>query len=92
MSHKTTPKHTWKTEGRETTHAVTLTNGEILLITEDPGNREIGIGLGDQKYEFVTDVHICTISANGVQVLPNSGHGPETLSHFCDHCWDGGKQ
>jgi len=80
MSKKTTPHHQWKTDDHVTTHAVTLTNGEILLITEDPRMRELGIGLGEQEYEFTTDVHICTISANGVQVLPNSGDGPETLS------------
>jgi len=80
MSRKTTPKHKWQTEDRVTTHMVTLTNGEILLLTEDPRMRELGIGLGEREHEFTTDVHICTISANGVQVLPNSGHGPETLS------------
>ena len=82
MSHKTTPKHKWQTEDHVTTHMVTLTNGEILLVTEDPSMQELGIGLGDREHEFMTYVHICTISANGVQVLPNSGHGPETLSTF----------
>ncbi len=80
MSKKTTPHHQWKTDDHVTTHAVTLTNGEILLIT--PRMQVLYIGLGEQadEYEFTTDVHICTISANGVQVLPNSGDGPETLS------------
>jgi hypothetical protein len=77
---KETPAHKYKTEDHVTTHMVTLTNGEILLLTEDPRNRELGIALGLKEYDFVVDVHICTISANGVQVLPNSGHGPETLS------------
>lgn len=80
MSRKTKPAHKWQTEGHVTRHMVTLTNGEILLVTEDPRMRELGIGLGEQEHEFTTDVHICTISANGVQVLPNSGDGPETLS------------
>lgn len=87
MSQSATPSHKWETVDHSddigvTTHMVTLANGEILLVTEDPRNRELGIGLGDREYDFTTDVHICTISANGVQVLPNSGHGPETLSKF----------
>ena len=80
MRRKTTPAHKWQTENHVTTHMVTLTNGEILLLTEDPRRRELGIGLGEQEHEFTTDMHICTISANGVQVFPNSGHGPETLT------------
>lgn len=76
MSKKTTPHHQWKTDDHVTTHAVTLTNGEILLIAEDPRSREVSIGLGEQKYDFVADVWICNISANGVQVMPNTSHRP----------------
>ncbi len=79
---KTTPTYERKTEDHVTTHAVTLTNGEILLIQEDPRHKALAIARGESDYKFEADMWICNITANGVQVLPNSGHGPETLSNL----------
>ena len=79
---ETTLTYERKTEGHETTHAVTLTNGEILLIQEDSQCKAIGIALGESDFKFEADVWICNITANGVQVLPNSSYGPETLSNL----------
>ena len=91
MSHETRPKHSWILDVKTAQHAITLTSGEILLVTEDKVNNELEISLGDrdQSYPdgelsedayFMFDTNICHIGQNGVLVLPNSGEGPAILS------------
>ncbi len=93
MSDKTQPAHSWATDDSTTVHCVLLTNGEKLLITEDKSRNRLDIALGDRDQNFSEgelpddsgfgfDSNICSITPNGVMVLPNSGCATEVISRF----------
>ena len=59
-----------------TSHAIVLSNGRVLLVVEDAGTNEIGIGIGSgpaETHGHEVEAWICSIESGGVLVMPNSG-------------------
>jgi hypothetical protein len=57
-------------------HKITLSNGEVLGVKEDPDGQSLHI-VDIEHDELRT--YICTISASGVLVMPNSCDAGECL-------------
>ena len=59
-------------------HRVVLSNGRVLLVEERGG--ELHIADEDEGFEGQAGSWICTISASGVLVMPNSGDATHYLT------------
>lgn len=58
-------------------HRITLSNGQVLIIEEGPQTLHIASGIPGEEE---ADAWICTITADGVLVMPNSGGATDDLT------------